>query len=252
MHNTQVIILAAGYATRLYPLTLSSPKPLLPIANKPLIGHVLHNLSGVDGISNVHIVSNEKFFPRFEEWLDDYQASQPSLPITLFNDGSIDESDKLGAIGDLKLIIEQGEIDDNIVVVAGDNLFNHSLGGFLRHGREKDAPVLGIYDVGSLEEAKRFGNISINEHGQITAFEEKPKQPKSSLIGTALYYYPKNILPLIAQYITEGNNPDQPGRLVEWLYSKVPFYTWKIRGIWYDIGTKETLEEVDRALTRRK
>ena len=252
MHNTQVIILAAGYATRLYPLTLSCPKPLLEVAGRPMIEHVLDNLSGIKSVKKVHIVSNNKFFPNFSEWLENYKNQKQKERIVLINDGSVNESDKLGAIGNLHFVIERERITDNIVVVAGDNLFNHNLDDFLLHGEKNNSPVLGMYDVGSLEEAKRFGCISVNKHGQITAFEEKPKQPKSSLIGIALYYYPKNILPLIAQYITEGNNPDQPGRLVEWLYSKVPFHTWKIRGPWYDIGTKETLKEVSRVLTKKK
>ena len=110
----------------------------------------------------------------------------------------------------------------------------------------RNAPVLGVYDVGDLEEIKKYNAIETDEEGRITYFEEKPTQPKSTLTGIALYYYPKWTLPLIKQYIAEGNNPDQPGRLVQWLYPRTPFYIWRVPGVWYDVGSKETLEEANR------
>ena len=136
-----------------------------------------------------------------------------------------------------------------MIVVAGDNLFSQSVEGFGKFAREKNAPVLAVYDVGSLEEIKKYNSISMDAEGKITFFEEKPKNPTSTLTGIALYYYPKSVLPLIKQYIAEGNNPDQPGRLVQWLYPRVPFYTWKVPGLWYDVGSLETLEEANRVFS---
>jgi glucose-1-phosphate thymidylyltransferase len=136
-------------------------------------------------------------------------------------------------------------------VVAGDNLFSEKLPGFGEFCRKKNAPVLALYDVGNLEEIKKYTSISIDGAERITFFEEKPKQPASTLTGIALYYYPKHTLPLIRQYVAEGNNPDQPGRLVQWLYPRTPFYTWRVPGIWYDIGSKETLEEADRIFAKK-
>ena len=129
---------------------------------------------------------------------------------------------KLGAIGDINLVITREKIQDDLIVVAGDNLFSQSLEDFGRHCRKMNAPVLAVYDVGSLEEIKKYNSITLDAAGQITFFEEKPKQPTSTLTGIALYYYPKAILPLIQQYVAEGNNPDQPGRLVQWLYTAHP------------------------------
>ena len=129
--------------------------------------------------------------------------------------------------------------------MGGDNLFSEDLQEFGEFCRTKNAPVLGVYDVGDLNEIRKYNAIDIDETGRITFFEEKPAQPKSTLTGIALYYYPKSVLPLIRQYISEGNNPDQPGRLVQWMYSRVPFYTWKVPGIWFDVGSKETLEEAN-------
>ena len=247
----KVVLLAAGYATRLYPLTLTQPKPLLPVAGKPMIEHVLDNLAPVGGIERVYVVTNAKFAGHFQKWADGYRATKSKLGFTIVNDGSTDDTNKLGAIGDLNLVITREKVDDDLVVVAGDNLFSESLGAYGGFCRSKMAPVLGIYDVGSLEQAKKYGVVDLDGEGRIVRFEEKPKQPASTLIGIALYYYPKNVVPLIKQYITEGNNPDQPGRLVQWLYPRTPVYTWTVPGLWYDIGSKETLEEANRIFARR-
>lgn len=242
----KIIILAAGYATRLYPLTLTRPKPLLDVAGKPMIEHVLDNIAPIPGIDRVYVVTNAKFAEQFQQWSENYRATKAKLDFTIVNDGSTDDSNKLGAIGDLHLVLTRDKIDDDIIVVAGDNLFSVSLEEFGRVCREKNAPVLAVYDVGNLEEIKKYNAITIDSTGRITFFEEKPQQPQSTVTGIALYYYPKSSLPLIQQYIAEGNNPDQPGRLVQWLYPRTPFYTWRVPGRWFDIGSKETLEEANR------
>ena len=247
----KIVILAAGYATRLYPLTLTQPKPLLPVDGQPMIDYVLDNLAPIGGIGRVYVVTNAKFAGHFQKWADDYRATKSKLDFTIVNDGSTDDSNKLGAIGDLQLVITREKVDDDLVVVAGDNLFSESLGAFGEYCRQKNAPVLGIYDVRSLEQAKKYGVVDLDREGRIVRFEEKPKQPASTLIGIALYFYPRTIAPLIRQYIEEGNNPDQPGRLVQWLYPRLPVYTWTVPGIWYDIGSKETLEDANRIFADR-
>ncbi len=247
----KVIILAAGYATRLYPLTLTRPKPLLPVAGKPMIDYVLDNVAAIDGIDRVYIVTNAKFADQFQKWADDYRTSKRSLDFTIVNDGSTDDTNKLGAIGDLNLVVTREKIDDDVIVVAGDNLFSEPLTDFGRVCREKNAPVLAVYDVGSLEDIKKYNSITFDSSGRITFFEEKPKQPTSTVTGIALYFYPRASIPLIRQYVAEGNNPDQPGRLVQWLYPRTPVYVWNVPGIWYDIGSKETLEEANRIFARK-
>lgn len=242
----KVLILAAGYATRLYPLTLTRPKPLLDVAGKPMIEHVLDNIAPIPGIDRVYVVTNAKFADQFQKWADDYRAKKSKLNFTIINDGSTDDSNKLGAIGDLNLVLEREKIDDDLIVVAGDNLFSQSVEAFGHYCRSRNAPVLAVYDVGNLEEIKKYNAITIDADGRITFFEEKPKQPQSTITGIALYFYPKSALPLIRQYVAEGNNPDQPGRLVQWLYTRTPFYTWRVPGLWYDIGSKETLDEANR------
>ena len=247
----KVIILAAGYATRLYPLTLTQPKPLLPVAGQPMVEYVLDNLAPIGGIDRIYVVTNNKFAGHFQKWADHYAATKAKLNFTIVNDGSTDDTNKLGAIGDINYVLKTQNVDDDIMVVAGDNLFSKKLEGFGQFCREKNAPVLALYDVGNLEEIKKYNSISLDDQGRITFFEEKPKNPTSTLTGIALYYYPKQTLPLIRQYIAEGNNPDQPGRLIQWLYPRTPVFTWKVPGIWYDIGSKETLEEANKIFAKK-
>ena len=248
----KVIILAAGYATRLYPLTLNQPKPLLPVADKPMIEHVLDNLAPIADLDRICVVTNAKFAGHFQAWSADYHRKQPKLEITVCDDHSTDDTNKLGAIGDINFVIESQQMDDDLIVVAGDNLFSDKLSDFGSFCREKNAPVLALYDVGNLEEIKKYNAINVDPEGRITFFEEKPKQPTSTLTGIALYYYPRHTVPLIKQYIAEGNNPDQPGRLVQWLYPRTPFYTWRVPGLWFDIGSKETLEEANQIFGKLK
>jgi glucose-1-phosphate thymidylyltransferase len=242
----KLIVLAAGYATRLYPLTLNQPKPLLEVAGKPMLEHVLDNVAEIEDIDHVYVVTNAKFAGHFTRWAEKYGGAHEGLPITVINDRSTDDSNKLGAIGDMHLVLTGQRIEDDVVVVAGDNLFSQSLGEFGEFCKSKNAPVLAVYDVGDLDEIKKYNAIEVDEEGRITFFEEKPANPRSTITGIALYYYPKATLPLIRRYVEEGNNPDQPGRLVQWLYPRTPFYTWRVPGVWYDVGSKETLEEANR------
>ncbi|HEY4479487.1 MAG TPA: nucleotidyltransferase family protein [Candidatus Paceibacterota bacterium] len=241
----KTIILAAGYATRLYPLTLTKPKPLLQVAHKPMLERVLEKLALAKD-DEVIIVTNEKFRGNFERFADSYKRIH-GISLKVLNDGSSSDENKLGAIGDLHLAIEKENIAEDILVIAGDNLFSESLAPFREYAVRKNAPVLAVYDIGSIEATKKFNAISVNEESVITFFEEKPSRPQSSLMGIALYYYPKNIVPLIKTYIQEGNNADQPGRFIQWLYKKMPVYTWRVPGIWFDIGSKETLDEANQA-----
>lgn len=246
-----VILLAAGYATRLHPLTLTQPKPLLPVAGQPMIDYVLDNLAPIGGIDRVFVVTNARFAGHFERWAAAYRAAKQPLDFEIINDGSTDDSNKLGAIGDLHLVLTQRGLDNDLIVVAGDNLFSEPLTGFGDFCRGRTTPVLGVYDVGSLEQARKYGVVEVDADGRLLSFVEKPEHPQSTLIGIALYYYPRASLPLIRQYVAEGNNPDQPGRLVQWLYPRVPVHAWTVPGLWYDIGSKETLDEANRIFAQR-
>lgn len=242
----KVVVLAAGYATRLYPLTLTRPKSLLPVAGRPMVEHVLARLAPIDWIDGVYLVTNSKFAGQFRDWAGAYRPPRPGVEVSIVDDGTTDDANKRGAIGDLDLVIAEERIEDDLIVVAGDNLFSDSLEGFGHFCSEKAAPVVGVYDVGSLERIKEYNSISVDEQGRIMFFEEKPERPTSTLTGIALYFYPRSTLPFVRRYVAEGNNPDQPGRLVQWLYPRAPFYTWLVPGLWYDIGSEQTLREANR------
>jgi glucose-1-phosphate thymidylyltransferase len=249
--SMNVVILAAGFATHLYPLTLTQPKPLLPVAGRPMINYVLDNLAPIPGIDRAYIVTNAKFAGHFQAWADQRRQVQPGLELVVVNDGSTDDANSLGAIGDLRLVLEQAKLDDDLIVVAGDNLFSKPLTEFGAYCRQCDGPVLGVTDAGSLDQAKKYGVVAVDKAGRLIGFVEKPANPASTLIGIALYYFPKATLPLIHQYLAEGNNPDQPGRLIQWMYPRLPVHTWSVPGIWYDIGSKETLAEANRIFAAR-
>ena len=239
------VILAAGYATRLYPLTLDRPKALLPVAGRPMVEHLLLRLEGVEGLNAIHLVTNSKFAGAFREW----SAGWDGQEVQIVDDGTSDDETKLGAIGDLELTIRAAAIDDDLIVLAGDNLFSESLAPFGAFARAKAAPVIGVYDVGDLEAIRRYNSITLDEDDRLTYFEEKPEHPRTTLTGIALYFYPRKSLGVVPEYLAAGNNPDQPGRLVEWLYPREPVYAWRVPGRWYDIGSAETLAEADRAFS---
>ncbi len=240
----KLLILAAGYATRLYPLTLNQPKPLLPVAGKPLVDHVIDKFDACSEIDEIFVVTNDKFAGHFENWAAQ-KGPQPGRRIRIFNDRTKSDQDKLGAIGDIHFVMEQAKLDDDLIIVAGDNLFSGNLHHYVRVAKEKGV-LIGVYDVKNLQEIKKYNNLTLDPQGRITHFEEKPKEPKSTITAIALYHYPKSALPLIRQYIAEGNNPDQPGRLVQWLYPRLPIYTYLIQGQWLDIGSRETYDEANK------
>ena len=246
-----VLILAAGYATRLYPLTLNKAKPLLEVAGKPMIEWVLDNLAPVPEIGSVYVVTNDKFARDFEKWAENYAKSQPKVKFQIVNDSSRSDADKLGAIGDIHLVLEREKklTSEPLIVVGGDNLFSEPLTDFAAHARGSVA-TLATYDVGDLEAMKKYSAITTNTDGIITHFEEKPANPKTTLTGIALYYFSPATLGLFKTYIAAGNNPDQPGRFIQWLYTRQPVQTFQIKGTWYDIGSRETLEEANQIFAK--
>src|SRR3954468_18552415 len=240
------LILAAGYATRLYPLTLTKAKPLLDVAGKPMIDWVLDNLAPVDELKRVYVVTNNKFVKDFRSWAEAYSQKKPRFDIHIIDDGSTDDSDKLGAIGDICLAVNRHELaNDDLIVVAGDILFSEPLADFARAAKNSEA-MLATYDVGDLEAMKKYASITTDADGVITRFEEKPPAPKNTMAGIALYYYSRAVVPLFTTYIAAGNNPDQPGRFMQWLYPRKSVKTFQIKGTWFDIGSKETLEEANK------
>jgi glucose-1-phosphate thymidylyltransferase len=244
------LILAAGYATRLYPLTLDKAKPLLTVGGKPIIEWVMDNLADVPNLGTIYVVTNDKFASDFRAWSERYQSRHPKFKLKIINDGSQNDEDKLGAIGDINFVVTRENLTtDGLIIIAGDNLFTESLTGFVACAKETEATV-AVYDVGDIEAIKKYGNIAVDDDGIITHFEEKPQKPRGTLAAIAIYYYSPEVLSLLTTYLAAGNNPDQPGRFVQWLYTRKPVKTFQIKGRWLDIGSKETLEKADRIFSK--
>ena len=247
------LILAAGYATRLYPLTLKKAKPLLVVGGKPIIEWVVDNLAGIPDLETIYVVTNDRFAGDFQAWSERYQSRKrgTEFKFKIINDGSKSDEDKLGAIGDINFVVTRENLSQsNLLVVAGDNLLAESLANFVEFARGSDATV-AVYDVGDAEAIKKYGNITVDADGIITRFQEKPEKPQGTLAAVAVYYYSPAVLSLLTTYLAAGNNPDQPGRFVQWLYARKPVKTFLIKGKWLDIGSKETLESADKILRGR-
>jgi glucose-1-phosphate thymidylyltransferase len=245
------LILAAGYATRLYPLTLNKAKPLLQVGGKPIIEWLFDNLASVSGLKTIYVVTNNKFASDFSAFAKATADRHPGIQIKIVNDGSSSDDDKLGAIGDINLVLTRENLaGDDLLVIAGDNLFQQPLTEFVEAAKKSLATV-AVYDVGDLEAMKKYGAVTIDRDGVITSFEEKPEKPKSTLAAVALYYYAREVLPLFTTYVAAGNNPDQPGRFLQWLYTRKPINSFQIKGQWLDIGSKETLTEADKIFSGR-
>lgn len=243
-----VLILAAGYATRLYPLTLNKAKPLLVVGGKPIIEWLVDNLSGVPDLETIYVVTNDKFAADFLAWSQSYQKRHPEFRFKIVNDGSKSDDDKLGAIGDINFVVTHENLSQtSLLIAAGDNLFTTPLADFVANARGTEVTV-AVFDVGDTEAIKKYGNVAVDTEGIITRFEEKPKKPHGTLAAIALYYYSPAVLSLLRTYLAAGNNADQPGRFVQWLYTRKPVKTFEIKGQWLDIGSKETLENADRVL----
>jgi Nucleoside-diphosphate-sugar pyrophosphorylase involved in lipopolysaccharide biosynthesis/translation initiation factor 2B, gamma/epsilon subunits (eIF-2Bgamma/eIF-2Bepsilon) len=238
-----VLILAAGYATRLYPLTLRKAKPLLEVGGKPMISWLMESLRGIKGIETIYVVTNAKFAADFAAWAKEFEVANPAFHLKVVNDGTTSDNDKLGAIGDINFVLTREELTGtDLLVVAGDNLFSDSLKEFVAEAR-KSAAAVALYDVGDIEQVRKYGQVQVNADGVITQFEEKPPKPTSSLIAIAVYFYSAEVLPLFTTYIAAGNNPDQPGRFIQWVHTRKPVKAIKISGRWFDVGSKETLAE---------
>jgi glucose-1-phosphate thymidylyltransferase len=241
----KAIILAAGYATRLRPLTDSIAKPLLPVGGRPMLDWIVDRIDEVDDVDEIHVVTNARYAPSFEAW-------RTSDRVTIHDDGTTTNENRLGAIGDIRFVLEQAGIDDHLLVIAGDNLFDFDLGDFVEFWRGKgEASAVALYDVGDLELVKQFGVVDLDGDDRVTSFVEKPEQPTSTLAATAAYLYHRAHLPLIERYLAEGNSPDQPGRLVAWLHERAPVYGYRFEGEWFDIGDREQLLVADNKLRAR-
>jgi glucose-1-phosphate thymidylyltransferase len=242
----EALVLAAGYATRLRPLTDTWAKELLPVGGRPIVDWILDAVAQVDEVDEVHVVTNARKAPAFREW-----AAAREDDITIHDDGTSSNDDRLGAIGDMRFVIDAIGLDDDLLVIAGDNLFDFDLRDYVAfwHGKGV-ASAIAVRDVGSKELASQYGIVELADDGRVVDFVEKPADPPTTLAAIAIYLYDRAHVPLVARYLDEGNGPDQPGRFVQWLHAREPVYAWPSDGSWYDVGDLDQLLEADNRLRR--
>jgi glucose-1-phosphate thymidylyltransferase len=239
----KAIILAAGYATRMYPLTLNQPKALLPIRGKAVIEYITDQLAGIGEVDEIYVVSNQKYFDNFNGWA---KALDYRTPVTVLNDGTTEDGAKRGAIGDMYFTITEKEIDEDIIVICGDNYFTYDLTEQYDFFKEKNADTLTAGVIDDIELLKSFAVAELDENGRVLSLVEKPEHPAGNTAVYGSYFYKRDTLPLIKQYIEEGNNPDQPGRFPQWLHTRKAVYAYIMNGACYDIGTIKAYEEINR------
>lgn len=237
----KAIILVAGYATRLYPLTKNTPKPLLQVGGKAIIDYIVEEINTLDAVDEIYVVSNHKFAKNFEEWAKEINNVKP---ITVIDDGTSTEDTRRGAIGDIQYTIEQGNIDDDVVIIAGDNLFTYALKEYYDFYKKKNADCVCVKQFDDMEMIKQLGVALLDENNKVIDLEEKPQNPKSNKAAFATYMYTKETVPMIKKYLESGNMPDAPGYFLQWLHKKKPVYAYVMNGECYDVGTLRALEEV--------
>ncbi len=240
----KAVFLCAGYGTRLYPLTKDRPKALLLIAGEVLLTHLFRKVEQIKGIEQVILVSNALFYHQFCQWK---KTLKTSLDILVINDGTTDNEHRLGAIPDLELALKEGRSNTDILVLAGDNLFDSNLTSFVSFASQKSPGAsLGVYDVHDRELAQKYGLIKANSSGKITAFFEKPKDPPTTLASMGVYYFPKETLGYINRYLETNRNPDAPGYYVSWLAKEIEVYAFPFTGTWFDIGDLNSYHQADQ------
>jgi glucose-1-phosphate thymidylyltransferase len=243
----KAVVLAAGYATRLRPLTDARAKELLPVGGRPILDWIVGAVREVPEVDEIHVVTNARKAPAFHEWVKGADAD-----VHVHDDGTTSNEGRLGAIGDLDFVLRRTGLDDDLVVIAGDNLFDFSLQDYVSFWHSKGrASAVAVRDVGSLELATQYGVVALDGDGRLTDFVEKPADPPSTLAATATYVYHRAHVALVSAYLAEGHSPDQPGRLIGWLRAREPVYGWVFGDAWYDIGNVDQLLEADNHLRAR-
>ncbi|MFB6241783.1 MAG: sugar phosphate nucleotidyltransferase [Candidatus Nanosalina sp.] len=247
----KAIILAGGHATRLWPITKNRAKPLLPLGERPIIDYIVQDIK--DEVDEIIISTNEKFAEDFEDYVAE-QGLQKSVRVVVENQDS--EEEKPGTIGAIINLLAQEEIEDDLIVIGGDNYQSFDGAEFVEFCREKSAPANVVYDVNDEDFATQFGIVDVDDE-KIVDFEEKPEEPPSTLASIAWYFFPSDQLSLFEEYedhfadtdVPEEQYLDEPGRLIEWAHKQTDMYAFSFDGEWFDVGTPEGYLQATAAVT---
>lgn len=253
----KAIILAAGYATRLYPLTRNFPKPLLKVGGKTILDHLIDPLKQIPDIDGACLVTNHRFYGHFQNWAQARMAgarragrAHTGLRIDILDDGTTSNDDRLGAVGDIRFALDAHNITDDIIVLAADNILQFPLKDFIFAYKSNPSPYVCVRVIEDPEDRKRRGIAQLDDNNRIVTFEEKPAQPKSEWGVPPFYIYPSATLPRINAYLDGGGNPDAPGHFLEWLCNQEPVYAHKIKGTVLDIGNHDSLAAARKAFEK--
>lgn len=243
------IVLAAGYATRLYPLTENYPKSLLDVGGKPILNWLLDDIDSLEDITGITVVSNHKFIQHFNEWKEKQDFKNP---VTVLDDGSVENEHRLGAVRDIQYALESLDIRENVLVIAGDNILEFSFSGFVKYAKEKDTSCVMCHEEKDLKKQQRTAIITLDGEGLITSYEEKPKNPKGNLAVPPFYFYRSDDSKRIQEAIDEGCSVDAPGSFAAWLSGKTRVHAWIMPGNRYDIGDIQSYEAAKRKFSNGK
>ena len=241
----KVLILAAGYATRLYPLTEKLPKCLLKVGPDTLLDRLIRKLEAVPELTDILIVTNARFYRQLSDWRKDLKSR---LSVKVIQDGTRSNEERLGAIGDFDLAIREENIRTDVLMLASDYLFDQDLNEFTAFCHQRsDSVTVAVYDLGDPKlAAGKFGVLELDADSKVTGMEEKPKEPKTALIGVGVYFFPKCSLPLVREYLRRPEAQDAPGHFVRWLHEKgQSIFGFHFKGMWYDIGDLNALKEAN-------
>lgn len=245
----KALILAGGYGTRLSKVTGNIPKPLVEVGNKSILQRIIDDISNIQEITGIYIVTNEKYY---EHYVNYKEMNKQEVPLTILNDGTTSNDNRIGAVGDIKFAVEMASIDEDLLVIAGDSLYDFSLTGFMDfYNINYKTPCICAKKHEKNEELSRFGIVEIDRNEYIVSFEEKPEKPKSDLVGYAIYIFPEYCLKLLDKYEKEGLNMDPPGNFMKYIADTFFAKAFLFNGNFIDIGTPESLIEA-RELFRDK
>lgn len=233
------LILAAGYATRLYPLTENFPKPLLKVGNKCILDWLIDDIDGVRLVDEYIVISNHKFASAFEKW-----AQTKAQKITVVDDGTSTNETRLGAVCDVQFAIEKLKLDDDMLVIAGDNVLDFSLQKFVQYAQQKATPCIMRFWEADESRLHKCGIVCTDENDRITNMEEKPTNPKSHWACPPFYYYTKESAQWVKRAIEAGCGTDAPGSFIAWLATQTPVHAMEMPGRRYDIGNLESYKRV--------
>ncbi|GAA0292877.1 sugar phosphate nucleotidyltransferase [Halarchaeum salinum] len=231
----KAVVLAGGYATRLWPITKNRPKMFLPVGDSTVIDRIFAELEADDRIDEVFVSTNERFADDFREHLAESDYEKPTLSV----EDTSEEDEKFGVVGALAQLFERENVADDTLVIAGDNLISFDVADFVDFFEETETPTIAAYDVGSYERAKSYGLVDL-EGDKVVDFQEKPDNPKSTLVSIACYAFPEDVVPLFDEYLEAGENPDEPGWFIQWLQARTGVHAYTFEGAWFDIGTPES------------